>query len=557
MAIVVRNYTEELGDLKTELCEIGARHGTDKSPHHTRSDLHRHGYTALYHKRFGHLRGRKVVVGEVGILTNASMRMWRDYIDPDAVLCGFELTQKLIDEARTQNLPRTEYFRVDVREPGSLRDGFADAVATFTHAPFTLLIDDSTHVPEHQVNVAREAMRFLAPGGWLVIEDVFREIDVDSRILHPIFRGDPWMAKNVGLVEVVTVNHARDHTPGWNNSKVILLQRKGAHSPPLAPPSPSPLVPLCLIDSAPQLDLTPAQFRARYGLPLPTGSSEISRREREQAAVAESVVAAEPMASGGVYVLAPAVKLVIITPCSRPSNLPLIRQLLLPHRSVIAAWIVVHDADAVPEGARATASLLTEFHLAQRVPGSAVGNGQRNRALQLVSEMAGERGAFRNGMLYFLDDDNVVHPDLFHFVAGLPCSGASAMYSFDCFDVYGGHGIFKTMPKRVNPGRECVVSKIDTAQVLVGVRYWIEAANRLQWQLRDYRADGFWIQAMAKAAPERVHYVSSILALNNMLDPRSREDAFAFGSASTTDAFGSGSAYSSASNTSLRQSSAR
>jgi Glycosyl transferase family 2 len=94
--------------------------------------------------------------------------------------------------------------------------------------------------------------------------------------------------------------------------------------------------------------------------------------------------------------------LAVVTPCSRPDTLPALKASIEPGRAYFdISWHVVFDANRVPP------SVLSWAQGGDRVfslgvEGSRVGNAQRNMALDNIED----------GWVYFLDDDNLVHPEL-------------------------------------------------------------------------------------------------------------------------------------------------
>src|SRR5215469_6200011 len=77
----------------TYLCELGAKHGTDKSPifdgkQHKRAWMTGHNYTPFYSKLFStsihHLL-------EIGIDQGNSLKMWEEFF-PDADIYGVDVT---------------------------------------------------------------------------------------------------------------------------------------------------------------------------------------------------------------------------------------------------------------------------------------------------------------------------------------------------------------------------------------------------------------------------------------------------------------------------------
>lgn len=212
-------YTQTLvieGQTSTPLCFFGCQTETDKSPYHNHPTLHRHGYTPIYHLLFHTQRYKNITLGEIGILHNASMQMWRRYF-PNATLHGFDNNPAYIEKAVNDQLPNTHYHPIDISDLKSIQ------AALEPHAPFDILIEDSTHAFADQVNVIRVAHQYLVPQGILVIEDLHRPVP-QSRYedmfqafgLHPLY-------ENAAFIEA---NHEFDHTEGFNNSKLLILTKK-------------------------------------------------------------------------------------------------------------------------------------------------------------------------------------------------------------------------------------------------------------------------------------------------------------------------------------------
>lgn len=100
-------------------------------------------------------------------------------------------------------------------------------------------------------------------------------------------------------------------------------------------------------------------------------------------------------------------KLSIITPCSRPKNLPLME----PSIDAVAdyfdtTWLIAYDGLRVKEkdlGYLPDTGKNWELYKAVvSKPGSAVGNAQNNHCLECIPS---------DNWVLFLSDDNVVHPD--------------------------------------------------------------------------------------------------------------------------------------------------
>lgn len=202
---------------RTDLCSAAASFGTDKSPYS--STHHRHAYTAVYDLLFSSKRWDVLTIGEVGILDNMSMHVWRNYF-PQAKLYGFEFFDEKLSTARSHNLPLTQYAKIDVSDKKSLFNAFNDV-----GEKFDILIDDSTHLFEHQVNFLHAAVDFVKPGGTIIVEDVFR--GWDEKFYADALESILPLFSSVTFVETNHDNSKSDGdvVPYFDNDKILVLFR--------------------------------------------------------------------------------------------------------------------------------------------------------------------------------------------------------------------------------------------------------------------------------------------------------------------------------------------
>jgi hypothetical protein len=152
----------------SRLCELAQKYGSDKCPSIF------HGYTPFYDEL---LRGRDVKrVLEIGIGSKATMpfvkdyepgaslRMWLEYF-PKAEVVG-------VDNDYAVLIPpggRLTTYHCDQGSGESLLD-----FATNIGGQFDLIIDDGSHIVEHQALTANTLIpKLVAPNGLYVIEDIF------------------------------------------------------------------------------------------------------------------------------------------------------------------------------------------------------------------------------------------------------------------------------------------------------------------------------------------------------------------------------------------------
>lgn len=128
-----------------------------------------HSYIDWYADAFEPYRATATAVLEIGIFHGASLDVWRRYFPPATRIVGVDfnphlLPDKLEEYANTNVHP---LLRVDAYVPETV-----ERVRALAPDGYDIIIDDGSHIDEHQVFVLREYGRLVKPGGLLVIEDV-------------------------------------------------------------------------------------------------------------------------------------------------------------------------------------------------------------------------------------------------------------------------------------------------------------------------------------------------------------------------------------------------
>lgn len=135
------------------LDEIGLKNGTDKA-----SD--RNDFLRRYEPFLEKHRNQKVKLLEIGVLGGSSIRTWRDYfsegeiiggdINPDVKqYAGDRICIEIIDQGKAVDLERL-----------------------VAKGPYDVIIDDGSHLWEHQILTLRTLLPALKPGGVFIIEDL-------------------------------------------------------------------------------------------------------------------------------------------------------------------------------------------------------------------------------------------------------------------------------------------------------------------------------------------------------------------------------------------------
>ena len=137
------------------LDELAVRYGTDKRPGV-------HSYVKWYETLFAPRRWQRINFLEIGVQSGASIRMWADYF-PNARLVGIDIDPRCAQFATrrvqiitgSQDNPEIAKFL-----EGEYREGF------------DVVIDDGSHVGEHQTASLELFFPLVKPGGLYVIEDL-------------------------------------------------------------------------------------------------------------------------------------------------------------------------------------------------------------------------------------------------------------------------------------------------------------------------------------------------------------------------------------------------
>jgi hypothetical protein len=133
---------------------IGLRFGTDKSSRH-------HDYLNFYEQQFAKRRQEPLTLLEVGVFNGASVRTWREYF-PNAKIVGADI------EPLAQRW-RGDRIEIEYMDQSNLEDLNRVAVK---HGPFDIIIEDGSHLWEHQITTLKTLYPHLRPGGLYVVEDL-------------------------------------------------------------------------------------------------------------------------------------------------------------------------------------------------------------------------------------------------------------------------------------------------------------------------------------------------------------------------------------------------
>ena len=203
----------------SELCNIGKKYDTDKSSQRNNVTNHRHchPYTLFYDSLFKDYKNDNLNIAELGILDGASLLMWQEYLT-NANIYGFEYYDVLINNFKNNfNNERITLSPIDVKNKDSISDNFQNL-----NIKYDIIIDDTTHEFEDQINIIENVYQYLKPGGILIIEDIFKSYNENDYItrLQPILH-------EFQDYYFISLDHVNRNSTGWDNDKLFILVKNG------------------------------------------------------------------------------------------------------------------------------------------------------------------------------------------------------------------------------------------------------------------------------------------------------------------------------------------
>lgn len=189
-------------------------------------------------------------------------------------------------------------------------------------------------------------------------------------------------------------------------------------------------------------------------------------------------------------------KMTIITPCIRPQNLHKIKESI--NFDYINEWIIVYDGNKILDNPHLFiydhTNKIKEYIYKSN---GASGNQQRNYALDNIINT--------NTYVYFLDDDNIIHPELYNLLDNIE---NNKIYSFD-----------QKRPTDVFPftdylkGDKIQIFNIDTSMFLIDYNL----CKNIRWDLYKYNADGIFIMECYSANRDKWVYIDKLMSYYNYI----------------------------------------
>ena len=115
----------------------------------------------FYERFLKEFRDQEPAVLEIGVLRAQSLCMWAEYFTRGRIV-GIDIDP----EAKAYERERVSIEIIDQSDAPALID------VALKYGPFTLVLDDGSHIWDHQINALRALLPFVKPGGYYILEDM-------------------------------------------------------------------------------------------------------------------------------------------------------------------------------------------------------------------------------------------------------------------------------------------------------------------------------------------------------------------------------------------------
>lgn len=182
-------------DSRESIASIMSRTGTDK--------LTRHAYDRYYERHFKEFRDKAdVKILEIGADTGLSIQLWAEYFSSPGAIHGISYgvptnQKKAVCDFSPLACDKVEIFSGDQSNPAFLK--------TITDRyTYDIIVDDGSHVPQHQIISFKYLFPVLKPGGLYILEDLetsYWNVPGTSLYGYPISAGGIGTSAAVSAIE--------------------------------------------------------------------------------------------------------------------------------------------------------------------------------------------------------------------------------------------------------------------------------------------------------------------------------------------------------------------
>jgi hypothetical protein len=170
-----------------------------------------HGYHRIYPWFLNHFQDvEKLNIMEIGVDQSNSVKMWLNFFkNPNIVVMDIEI--KMVEKAR--------FIKLDQSNEVELNNYAINNLAIHD-----IILDDGSHVPDHQLKTLIHFWKTLKPGGIYIIEDIETSFWGKSNIYGYKFNASKnnFFKKILNSVEIVNFEFFKSKKLKLNNIELIM-----------------------------------------------------------------------------------------------------------------------------------------------------------------------------------------------------------------------------------------------------------------------------------------------------------------------------------------------
>lgn len=189
-------------------------------------------------------------------------------------------------------------------------------------------------------------------------------------------------------------------------------------------------------------------------------------------------------------------KLSIITPCSRPMNLPTIYHSILRMKTSDVEWLIIYDSDNIDKRILQYESYVPiKLFNRKKQDGDSTASMQRNIGIDNAN----------GDYLYFLDDDNLIHPLLYQKICLY--ANPDKLLIVNQFSENHKRRIKKINFNNIQPGY------IDTAQIIIPSKCKTRWDNTIKY-IDEYP---YLMNLISELGKENIIWIDRLYSYRNYL----------------------------------------
>ena len=143
--------------------------------------------------------------------------MWSNFFQ-NVKIYAFDNDLNLVNKAKKENVKNVNYYETDVSNKNKLTDTMNQI-----NQKFDIIIDDSNHIFESQMNIIEVCNNFIKPNGYLIIEDIYtsKKAHDEKRYLKRIES----LKSNFKDIFFIECKHKNNYKKFYPNHKLLVLRK--------------------------------------------------------------------------------------------------------------------------------------------------------------------------------------------------------------------------------------------------------------------------------------------------------------------------------------------